>query len=315
MSKFVGLFLGKLLSYFNSWTGNFVLSLILFLVVFKLFLSVLDYIKANSSLKVQIANPYLFKIKEKFLGKDNDVFQKASFEIIDITHVNKCIVPLLTFIVEFPIIFGLFFVLYNPISVLYGINTFDINALWDVAKEIVPVGISKEMDIVNAVAVNPEAFNTFQVADIAAINSHLLGINLFEPAKTHTLSSAFPILIICVQLFYIIKILVQIIRKKTTLKKQSLPLALYVLAGVIMSTAAFKLPMVFYLYFVVFSGIGLASNRIIKLIMKEKIPKAKEKNAACQEILKKYNVTDFVSAFQDEINAHKEEDKQLTEFS
>lgn len=310
MSKFIGLFLGKLLSYFNSWTGNFVLSLVLFLVVFKIFMSILDYIKANNAAKVQVANPFLSKVKEKYLGKDNDIFQKASFEIIDATHVNKFTVPLITFFIEFPVIFGMFFVLYNPISVLFGVNTFDINGLWNVAKEIVPVGISKEMDIVNAIHVNPGAFKEFSVADIASINSGFFDINLFEPAKTNTVSVIFPVLIICLQLFYIVKIIVQILRKKTTLKKQSVPLALYVLAGLVMSTAAFGLPMIFYLYFIIFTTIGFVSDGLIKFIMKKKVPMAKENNKICQEILKKYNIEDYVTAFQTDLESHKEPGSQ-----
>ena len=294
--KFISDIVGKPLEWINSLTGNFALSVVLFLVLCKFLLSFLTYFKSTKVVRTQLAKPFLFKIKEKFLGKDNEKFQNGSLKIFSLTKTSQFSTTWPT-IVELFFLFPILTVLYNPITYVFKGLSGQIDVLYDKASKIVSAGLSKEIDIINAIRTNPTAFSDVDTTPILDMNTNIFGFDIFKPADIGGLSVVLPILMIVFFLYRTIKLIVPVLRKKVKLRKVVLPLSLNIIICSSMSVAAFTLPMIFYLYFVVFTIVGLIGEKVINaIIMKRYKDWVKETNTKCQEVLRDLGVEEKVSA-------------------
>lgn len=294
--KFISDIVGKPLEWINSLTGNFALSVVLFLVLCKFMLSFLTYFKSTKVVRTQLAKPFLFKIKEKFLGKDNEKFQNGSLKIFSITKTSQFSTTWPT-IVELFFLFPILTVLYNPITYVFKGLSGQIDVLYEKAANIVSAGLSKEIDIINAIRTNPTTFADVDIEPILNMNTNIFGFDVFKPADINGSSIILPILMVLFFIYRTIKLVVPVLRKKVRLRRVVLPLSLNIIICSSMSVAALTLPMIFYLYFVVFAIVGLIGEKVINTIIMKKYKNwVKEANAKCQEVLLDLGVEEKVSA-------------------
>lgn len=260
-----------------------------------------DYNRGISQTRKLLAKPFLFKIKEKFLGREGESFEKASMEIFKTTKYNYLSTSL-PFIIEYPVILGLFFILYHPISILFPTLRSSLPALSEIAAGITTNRFS-EINIIEAVRQNPKAFNEFNISGIANMKSSIFGIDVLHTAKMGDITMILPIITILYYLYIIVRLLIPVFKKQKKLQSVALQLALYIFIGASIAASSFSLPLVFYCYLVIFIIVSSITNRLInKFIIKTKKPWVIEQNAACQEILKKYGITEYVSALKDDTN-------------
>lgn len=258
-----------------------------------------DYNRGISQTRKLLAKPFLFKIKEKFLGREGENFEKASMEVFKATKYNY-LTTSLPFIVEYPVILGLFFTLYHPISILFPELRSSLPALSEIASGITNNRFS-EIGIIEAVRQSPEAFGNFDISGIINMRSSIFGIDILHTAKMGNITMALPIITVLYYLFIIVKLLIPVFKKQKKLRNIALQLALYIFVGISIAASSFSLPLVFYCYLVIFIILSSITNRLInKFIIKTKKPWVVEQNAVCQEILKKYGITEYVSALKDD---------------
>lgn len=258
-----------------------------------------DYNRGISQTRKLLAKPFLFKIKEKFLGREGENFEKASMEVFKATKYNY-LTTSLPFIVEYPVILGLFFTLYHPISILFPELRSSLPALSEIASGITNNRFS-EIGIIKAVRQSPEAFGNFDISGIINMRSSIFGIDILHTAKMGDITMALPIITVLYYLFIIVKLLIPVFKKQKKLRNIALQLALYIFVGISIAASSFSLPLVFYCYLVIFIILSSITNRLInKFIIKTKKTWVVEQNAVCQEILKKYGITEYVSALKDD---------------
>ena len=258
-----------------------------------------DYNRGISQTRKLLAKPFLFKIKEKFLGREGENFEKASMEVFKATKYNY-LTTSLPFIVEYPVILGLFFTLYHPISILFPELRSSLPALSEIASGITDNRFS-EIGIIEAVRQSPEAFGNFDISGIINLRSSIFGIDILHTAKMGDITMALPIITVLYYLFIIVKLLIPVFKKQKKLRNIALQLALYIFVGISIAASSFSLPLVFYCYLVIFIILSSITNRLInKFIIKTKKPWVVEQNTVCQEILKKYGITEYDSAPKDD---------------
>lgn len=258
-----------------------------------------DYNRGISQTRKLLAKPFLFKIKEKFLGREGENFEKASMEVFKATKYNY-LTTSLPFIIEYPVILGLFFTLYHPISILFPELRSFLPALSEIASGITNNRFS-EIGIIEAVRQSPEVFGNFDISGIINMRSSIFGIDILHTAKMGDITMALPIITVLYYLFIIVKLLIPVFKKQKKLRNIALQLALYIFVGISIAASSFSLPLVFYCYLVIFIILSSITNRLInKFIIKTKKPWVVEQNTVCQEILKKYGITEYVSALKDD---------------
>lgn len=258
-------------------------------------MTLFDYLRGVNQIKALLAKPFLFKVKEKFLGREGDNFQNATLEIFKATGYNyfSSSIPLF---IEYPVILGLFFTLYHPISILFPDLRASLPILSETALGITTKGF-EELNIIEAVRQSPESFAGFNISGIIDMKSSIFGIDILHTAKMGNITMILPIIAIAYYLYAAIKLLLPVFKKQKKIRDVAVVLSLYIIVGCSITVSAFSLPLVFYCYLIVFITISNITNRMInKYIIKTKEPWVKKQNSVCQEILKKYGITEYVSA-------------------
>lgn len=292
---FIYYLLGAPLRGLNSVINNYAICMIIYLLLFRILYIFFDYFMACQKVRVLTAKPFLFKIKEKFLGREGNNFEDATLEIFKATGSNyfSTVIPILF---EYPVIFGLFFTLYHPISVLFPSLRNVIPAMEDAAEKIVS-GSFGEINIINAVKSSPEAFSGFDISGILKIQSSFWAFDIFKTASLKDITVVLPMLTVAFYLFSIIKLLIPVFKKEKKLRSVAFMLALYIIIGASITASAFSLPLVFYLYLFTFIVVGSISHKIIDAIVSKKRKDwVISTNKKCQDILRKYEIEDYVSA-------------------
>lgn len=270
----------------------------------RLFTLIFDYGRGIQQTRTLLAKPYLFKIKEKFLGREGDSFANATMEIFKATKYNYFAGTILFFI-EYPIIIGVFFTLYHPISILFPTLRNFIPEMSEIASGVVTGGV-EEINIIRAIRISPELFADFDISGIVSLKSSIFGMDVLDMAKVGDITMILPILAAIYYIYVIVRTIIPVIKKDKKLKDVVVMLALYIIIGCSIIASSFSLPLVFYCYLMIYIPIGMVATKVInKILIKTKKPWVKEKNKVCQEILKKYGIEEYVSALKEE---NKEED-------
>ena len=125
--------IGWLLSLFNSWTGNYVLALLIFAVFAKLILLPLDIKQQKNTIKQAKLRPKEMAIRNKYKGRNDRATQmKVQQEIQDLyqregySMFGGCL-PML---IQFPIIIILYGVIRNPLEYIMA---------WDLETVVKPM--------------------------------------------------------------------------------------------------------------------------------------------------------------------------------
>ena len=132
MFDFIYLAIGKVISFFNSITGNYIFALLLFAVVAKLIFIPLDIKQQKNSIKQARLRPKEMAIRNKYKGRtDRPTMMKMQEEIQDLyqkegySMFGGCL-PLL---IQFPIIIILYGVIRQPIAYICGFESAAIDAM------------------------------------------------------------------------------------------------------------------------------------------------------------------------------------------
>ena len=117
--------LGSVISFFNSITGNYLVAVILFALLFKIILFPLSINQQKNSIKQAKLRPKEMAIKKKYKGReDQDSKMKMQQEIQEMyqkegySPFSGCL-PLL---LQFPIIIALYEVIRNPLTYICGLK-------------------------------------------------------------------------------------------------------------------------------------------------------------------------------------------------
>lgn len=116
--------LGTVLSFFNKITGNYLLAILLFALMFKILLFPFSIKQQKSQQKQASLRPKEMAIRNKYKGRDDKVTQqKVQQEVMELyqsegySPFGGCL-PLL---LQFPIIMALYTIIKNPLQYICGI--------------------------------------------------------------------------------------------------------------------------------------------------------------------------------------------------
>ncbi len=117
--------LGTVISFFNSITGNYLLAVILFAILFKIILFPFSIKQQKNSVKQASLRPKEMAIKKKYKGReDQDSKLKMQQEIQDM-YKNEGYSPFggcLPMLLQLPIIFALYAVMRAPLTYICGLK-------------------------------------------------------------------------------------------------------------------------------------------------------------------------------------------------
>ena len=117
--------LGKVLGFFNNITGNYLIAVLLFAVLFKILLFPFSIKQQKTQVKQASLRPKEMAIRNKYKGRDDKVTQqKCQQEIMELyqsegySPFGGCL-PLL---LQFPVIIALYNIIRNPLQYICGVT-------------------------------------------------------------------------------------------------------------------------------------------------------------------------------------------------
>ena len=120
-------FFGNILNWFNSWTGNYMLALLLFALLVKIILLPLSIMQQKNQIKGAKLRPKMMMIEKKYAGRNDQVtLQKKQAEMMELqkkegySAFSGCL-PLL---IQFPIIIILYRVIQKPLTYVSHLGSY-----------------------------------------------------------------------------------------------------------------------------------------------------------------------------------------------
>ncbi len=139
--------LGKVLSFFNTITGNYLLAILLFALLFKIVLFPLSIKQQKNQLKQAKLQPKIKAIQKKYKGRDDQVtrqkIQQETQELYSAEGFNP-LSGCLPLLLQFPIILAIYSVIRNPLQYICGIGKDVLEVLANVVKE--GLGINADLN-------------------------------------------------------------------------------------------------------------------------------------------------------------------------
>ena len=139
MFDFIYVWIGKLISLFNGWTGNYIFALLIFAVFAKLIFIPLDIKQQKNSIKQAQLRPKEMAIRAKYKGRTDRATQMKMQEEVQALYQREgysmfggCL-PLL---IQFPIIIILYGVIRAPIQYICGYDSSVIEAMANSLKDL-----------------------------------------------------------------------------------------------------------------------------------------------------------------------------------
>ena len=273
-------------------TGDYALSLLLFLVALRITFSLFDYMRTKSMIRSKLARPYVAKIKDKFLGKDAKSFENATLEVFKVTKTSQWskFVP---YLIEYPLILLVYRMIVHPVQVFFPNMVSHLDTMCETGGIS---GVFSEMSLIHKIQESPSLFSGFDTTGIDAFNTKLFGvIDLYQPAAWGNISLVFPVLIMAFFVFKTVQVLLPAIQGKKTFKEVGIGAGLMFVFGCLISSSVFVSPVFTYVYLLVFLVVGGISmwfwDRIMAKRMKDWLVRT---DAECKTILQSYGVEDMV---------------------
>ncbi len=123
---------GKVLAWFNSWTGSYAIALLLFALAFKILFLPFSIKQQQNQIKQAKLRPKIAKIEKKYAGRnDQPTLQKKQQEIMELQQ-KEGYSPLsgcLPMLIQFPVIIILYNVIRAPLSYIANIGSEAIEAV------------------------------------------------------------------------------------------------------------------------------------------------------------------------------------------
>lgn len=139
MFDFIYVSIGKVISFFNSITGSYILALLLFAVVAKLIFIPLDIKQQKNSIKQAQIRPKEMALRNKYKGRTDRATQMKMQQEIQDLYQREGFSPFggcLPMLIQFPIIIILYGVIRQPITYIAGIEKDVIKTMADALNAI-----------------------------------------------------------------------------------------------------------------------------------------------------------------------------------
>ena len=175
--RILGIPLGWILHFCYSLVQNYGLALVMFTVLARLILLPLSIKQQKGMVKMAMFRPKMEEIQKKYAKNP----QKMNEELTNL-YAREGYNPMsgcLPTLIQFPILFGLIDVIYNPLTHLLRMDAATISNAVSIAQSVLGEGgmsrYSKEMSVISAVAQNPFALNLFLLIPIlSGLSSFLM---------------------------------------------------------------------------------------------------------------------------------------------
>ena len=155
MFDFIYVWIGKLISLFNGWTGNYIFALLIFAVFAKLIFIPLDIKQQKNSIKQAKLRPKEMAIRNKYKGRTDRATQMKLQEEIQALYQREgysMFGGCLPMLIQFPIIIILYGVIRQPISYISGLEMNVIEAMAAALNEIKDVTTFITQDQITMIA-------------------------------------------------------------------------------------------------------------------------------------------------------------------
>ena len=160
IAKLMGIVYDWLFNFIYSFseTGSLVMAIILFTILVKLVLFPLSYKQIKGTYRMQMLQPELNKIKQKYANKNDEESQRRmAFELQEFQRENgaSMFAGCLPLLIQLPILYALYYIFNQPyqyVDVINNIYTSATNALLDIdaatrVNILTPVILSKNMTV------------------------------------------------------------------------------------------------------------------------------------------------------------------------
>ena len=112
-------FFGNILNLFNSWTGNYMLALLLFALMVKILILPLSIMQQKNQIKGAKLKPKMMLIEKKYAGRNDQVtLKKKQQEIMELQQKEgySAFTGCLPLLIQFPVIIILYRVIQKPLT-------------------------------------------------------------------------------------------------------------------------------------------------------------------------------------------------------
>lgn len=181
--RLLGTPLGWILHFFYSFAQNYGLALILFTVFTRLILLPLSIKQQKGMVKMAMFRPKMEEIQKKYAKNPTKMNEELSnlYAREGYNPLSGCLPTL----IQFPILFGLIDVIYNPLTHLLKMNSEVIKSAVAVATNVLGEGgmsrYSQEMSVIRAVSLDAGAFQSLGsdfVSSIQNLDFTFFGLDL-----------------------------------------------------------------------------------------------------------------------------------------
>ncbi len=197
--NFLGVPLGWVMKFIYSFIQSYGLSIVVFTILVKLLMLPMAVKQQKSSAKMAVVQPQMIELQKRYANNQ----QKLSEELTALyaregyNPTSGCL-PLL---IQFPIIMGLYDVIYKPMTHVLGLGKDLVAQATEIATTlgVIPTKVySAEPYIITAVQKDPGAFNALGadiVNEIQAFDLNFLGVSLGDtPTMALNLLLLIPVL-------------------------------------------------------------------------------------------------------------------------
>jgi len=171
-----------------SFIHNYGLTIIIFTFIVKLIMLPLTIKQQKSMAETQRIQPLLAEIQAKY-KTDKTKLNEETMKLYKEHNVNPAggCLPLL---IQMPIIFGLYQVIYNPLTYMFNLTTDQITALEGATGVVI-----KQREIAGAQILTPDILNRLGLTNVQIIDFNFLGLNLgLTPSMQPSMLWIIPIL-------------------------------------------------------------------------------------------------------------------------
>ena len=120
-------FFGNILNWFNSWTGNYMLALLLFALMVKILMIPLAIMQQKNQIKGAKLRPKMMLIEKKYAGRNDQVtLKKKQAEIMELQQKEgySAFSGCLPLLIQFPIIIILYRVIQKPLTYVSHLGSY-----------------------------------------------------------------------------------------------------------------------------------------------------------------------------------------------
>ena len=160
-------FFGNILNVFNSWTGNYMLALLLFALMIKIILLPLSIMQQKNQIKGAKLRPKILLIEKKYAGRnDQPTLKKKQAEIMELQQKEgySALSGCLPLLIQFPIIIILYRVIQKPLTYISHLGS---DLLQKIADAIGYAGkfSSSEIELISEINKNMETASATYAAE------------------------------------------------------------------------------------------------------------------------------------------------------